>query len=262
MTELENALKQERETNVPTRKRRSQGESPEAEASASHRSSARTRRRVDYNDDNAFYRKATNGSDSLPTNKASTPEAADPDDPDAKVICPICQGPIKNSLAFQHTATCNGDPPAISEPAKTSSSDMRRSNSRDVPQSRANQEDDPNVQRLHLPNYTLLKVSAIRDLLRKCNVSTDVASRVYSTGRSEKSVLERRHRRWITLHNANCDELPARRRSFRDLKRELVEWEMREDQDEPAGPSHRDTEDREADKKHQVSIGMTIVHHC
>lgn len=267
LRDLEKAAAREQEelnAKVPTRKRRPADENEDSpERQRGVRASARSRNKVDYNDAAAFDGNSDDNDleqSRMPTedhsalDKAAEVEPAqDPNDPDAKVTCPICQGPIKLSLAFQHTATCTGEPriPERAEPTRPDTTVVQRSNSRDT--TKEVSEDDASLQRLHLPNYNLLKVTQLRDLLKKSNILAEIGSKSQAVGRSEKSILEKRHRRWITLWNANCDEAPARRRSFRDLKRELVEWEIREDQDEPQGPSSRDIEDRESDRQHRVS---------
>jgi E3 ubiquitin-protein ligase RAD18 len=79
---------------------------------------------------------------------------------------------------------------------------------------------NPRIQRPHfeptpLPtlNYSLLSDANLRKKLKDLGIS--------STG--NRPVLERRHREWLTLWNANCDA--SNPRSKAELLRELDTWE-------------------------------------
>jgi E3 ubiquitin-protein ligase RAD18 len=68
-------------------------------------------------------------------------------------------------------------------------------------------------QRLAAINYSLLKEQALRKKLGELGISS----------RGPRAMLEKRHREWLTIWNANCDA--ARPRSRVELLRDLDVWE-------------------------------------
>ena len=66
-------------------------------------------------------------------------------------------------------------------------------------------------------NYSIMKDAQLRAKLRELGIPT--------TG--TKHMLEKRHREWLTLWNANCDATHPR--SKQDLLRQLNEWERAEE---------------------------------
>lgn len=69
------------------------------------------------------------------------------------------------------------------------------------------------MERLPALNYSMLKESALRKRLAELGISSQ----------GPRSLLERRHKEYITMWNANCDA--ARPKSRHDLLRQLDAWE-------------------------------------
>ena len=64
-------------------------------------------------------------------------------------------------------------------------------------------------------NYALLKDNALRKKLQELGIPTW----------GDKQLLQRRHIEWLHLYNSNCDADESRRKSKRELLKELDTWE-------------------------------------
>lgn len=121
---------------------------------------------------------------------------------------------MKQWQVFKHLDTCTGPPdPASSsrpngQPSSSSgtTSSLMRSSTRQPPLTKR-------PERLPALNYSILKDQALRKKMAELGLST--------TG--SRQLLERRHKEWITLWNANCDSSRPKRRA--ELLHDLDVWE-------------------------------------
>ena len=123
---------------------------------------------------------------------------------DSLVPCPSCQKQMKVWKVFQHLETCPGP---ISESAEIKT----------FPSGRVLQAQQPRLQttleRLPALNYSMLKEQALRKMLAELGISNQ----------GPRLILERRHKEWITIWNANCDSVIPRKKS--QLLQDLDIWE-------------------------------------
>lgn len=123
------------------------------------------------------------------------------------MACPICSARMKEVLVNGHIDTsCPG-------PGGHSSSESNNISGPSVTTNLRLQR--PSFEPTPLPtlNYSLLNDTNLRKKLKDIGIS--------NTG--NRPALERRHREWLTLWNANCDA--AKPRSKTELLRELDTWE-------------------------------------
>ncbi|RYC54542.1 hypothetical protein CHU98_g11661, partial [Xylaria longipes] len=152
----------------------------------------------------------------------SEPSPVEPDD--GLVACPICWRRMKAVQVDRHIDTsCPGQPqPDPTPPAQAS----RRSSAKPTsitsvfpPSSSSSSSTfapsklQPPPDRLPALNYSMLKETQLRKELVDQGLST--------TG--NRGMLERRHREWVMIWNANCDSQRPRRRT--ELLHDLDVWE-------------------------------------
>jgi E3 ubiquitin-protein ligase RAD18 len=118
--------------------------------------------------------------------------------------CPICNRRMKIWQIYGHTDTCTGAPP----PEKTISDRSTKSFAASRPSAQSK-----GLERLPALNYSMLKEPNLRKKLQDLGISTA----------GNRALLERRHKEWTTLWNANCDSIRPKRRA--ELLRDLEEWE-------------------------------------
>ncbi|KFA48783.1 hypothetical protein S40293_01578 [Stachybotrys chartarum IBT 40293] len=138
-----------------------------------------------------------------PGKHAVSPElnvVADPAPADGLVPCPVCQKRMKEWQVFSHLETCTGPTPP---PPKKSSESSRPISTR--PQKPP--------ERLPALNYAMFKDQVLRKKLADLGISNQ----------GPRLLLERRHREWMTIWNANCDA--ARPRTQSELLHDLDIWE-------------------------------------
>lgn len=131
---------------------------------------------------------------------------------DGLVACPICQTRMKEADINKHLdASCawkpsypNAQPPT---PKKTTS----QANFFTTQASSSEQAKTP--ERLPVLAYSMLKDQALRKKLIELGINS-YGSRAH---------LERRHKEWVTLWNANCDSAHPKTRS--ELLQDLDSWE-------------------------------------
>lgn len=119
---------------------------------------------------------------------------------------------MKEALVFTHLDTCPGPTPQKKPAAKVpalGSSLARQHNT--------------SLERLPALNYSMLKDNALRKRLAELGISNSGA----------RALLERRHKEYITMWNANCDA--ARPKSRHDLLRQLDAWERTQGGRAPVG---------------------------
>lgn len=142
---------------------------------------------------------------------------------DGLVACPVCLQRMKENLVFQHLDTsCPGGPQPQPKRSRNSNSRLTRppnstsfpSRSSALPPLPQPQLQPPkNLERLPAIHYSMLKEPQLRKKLQELGISAG----------GTRQMLERRHKEWVTLWNANCDALHPRRKV--DLLHDLDAWE-------------------------------------
>jgi E3 ubiquitin-protein ligase RAD18 len=137
--------------------------------------------------------------------------------PEMSVFCPICQQPMRQWQVFSHLDRCTGPPHGhdnIDDEANHYLTLLPRQSTRDnVDDGVAS--DDTNNRPMRLPavNYSLMREQTLRKKLTQLGIPAS----------GSKHVLEKRHREWLTIWNANCDK--SRPKPTQDLLHELYVWE-------------------------------------
>lgn len=160
---------------------------------------------------------------SLPSSPGFPPMASTNLPPDDGLVeCPICLTRMKEQQVDRHIDTsCLGSPEAAAAaaaaakrrptPTQTPQPGFSSFNTRLPSQSTAQNQKPP--ERLPALAYSMLKDTALRKKLSELGLSTH----------GSRQLLEKRHKEWITLWNANCDSSRPKKRS--ELLRDLDEWE-------------------------------------
>ncbi|EJT77875.1 DNA repair protein rad18 [Gaeumannomyces tritici R3-111a-1] len=135
---------------------------------------------------------------------------------DGLVACPICWTRMKPMQVDKHIDTsCPGVPPenptSTKAPAAAPSSSSR--SSAPFGAAATQQLAKPPPERLPFLNYSILTDQALRKKLSALGVSPS----------GNRQLLERRHKEWVTLWNANCDSLRPKRKG--ELLQDLAVWE-------------------------------------
>jgi E3 ubiquitin-protein ligase RAD18 len=149
--------------------------------------------------------------------------------PEGFARCPMCQRPKKVEDMWQHTANCDGTP----EPKGGRSTRSRyaasngdnhhstHNSARRTTKTQVNtlqhrrKEPPPPMSRLPGINYALLNDAKLRKRLQELGISAS----------GKKDLLIRRHTEWLHLWNSNCDASDDRRKTKRELLKELDTWE-------------------------------------
>ncbi|KAK2044611.1 DNA repair protein rad18 [Colletotrichum somersetense] len=126
---------------------------------------------------------------------------------DGLVPCPICNTRMKEAQVFRHLDTCTG-----AKPQTTARSSSSRAPTPNTP-ARGGHRSTPAPDRLPAIAYSMLKDAALRKKMSDLGLST--------TG--TRLQLEKRHKEWVTLWNANCDSARPKRRA--ELLHDLDVWE-------------------------------------
>ncbi|PTB71002.1 DNA repair protein rad18 [Trichoderma citrinoviride] len=135
-----------------------------------------------------------------------------PDAPNGLVPCPLCNKKMKEWQVFGHLESCPGPSAAAaaaSNPNNTVASDNAAAPS--FAQSRRKQQ--RTLERLPPLNYSMLKEQALRKKMSDLGISSQ----------GPRVLLEKRHKEWLTLWNANCDAAIPKKRS--ELLHDLDAWE-------------------------------------
>lgn len=130
---------------------------------------------------------------------------------DGLVPCPICSTKMKEWQVFAHLENCTGAPPPTPKTTKNGAFPLQQQT---APKA---------AERLPAINYSMLKDNALRKKLTDLGLST-IGSR---------TLLEKRHKEWITLWNANCDAAKPKKRT--ELMRDLDMWERTQGGKAPMG---------------------------
>ncbi|KAK5634072.1 hypothetical protein RRF57_009786 [Xylaria bambusicola] len=149
----------------------------------------------------------------IPYPEAEQPE---PEPDDGLVACPICWKRMKAILVDKHIdTTCPGEPqpqPAPTPPARRTSAKPTNITSAFASTS-LSAKSQPPPERIPALNYSMLRDTQLRRELTDLGLSTS----------GNRGMLERRHREWVMIWNANCDSQQPRRRA--DLLHDLDVWE-------------------------------------
>ncbi|WYZ45090.1 hypothetical protein EsH8_VIII_000406 [Colletotrichum jinshuiense] len=127
---------------------------------------------------------------------------------DGLVPCPICNTRMKEAQVFRHLDTCTGQ----AQPQTASRASSSRISTPNTP-ARGGPRLTPAPERLPALAYSMLKDVALRKKMSDLGLST--------TG--SRPQLEKRHKEWVTLWNANCDSARPKRRA--ELLHDLDVWE-------------------------------------
>ncbi|KAI0466007.1 DNA repair protein rad18 [Xylaria cf. heliscus] len=150
------------------------------------------------------------------------PEPAPVEPDDGLVACPICWRRMKAVLVDRHIDTsCPGEPQPDPTPPRRSPSKPTTIRSVFAPSSSssastftfASGKPQPPPDRLPALNYSMLKEAQLRRELVEQGLSTS----------GNRGKLERRHREWVMIWNANCDSQRPRRRA--ELLHDMDVWE-------------------------------------
>lgn len=140
---------------------------------------------------------------------------------DGLVACPICWSRMKPWQVDRHIDTSCPGSPQPDNAASTPSADGRGgSNFGGTPRASLQSPPTPTPtkpqkppERLPTLAYSMLKDTALRKKLAELGLSTA----------GSRQMLERRHREWVTIWNANCDSARPKKRS--ELLHDLDVWE-------------------------------------
>ncbi|KAG5662896.1 hypothetical protein KAF25_005314 [Fusarium avenaceum] len=144
-----------------------------------------------------------------PTEEDEIVEVSDGDDDfqpepeDGLVACPVCQSRMKEWQVFKHLETCTGSTPKPRRTIASSSS----------PSAGQRRQQTPTFERLPAINYSMYKDPALRKKMSDLGISSQ----------GPRTLLQRRHKEWMTIWNSNCDA--AQPRKHRELLQDLETWE-------------------------------------
>ncbi|KAI8956916.1 DNA repair protein rad18 [Daldinia sp. FL1419] len=132
---------------------------------------------------------------------------------DGLVACPICLQRMKVDQVDRHIdASCPGEPQ--SRPRRSPSKpSLQSTNIPSAFSSSPKKAPTRTYERLPAVNYSMLKEPQLRKKLLEQGLSTA----------GSRQMLERRHKEWTTIWNANCDSQYPRRKG--DLLHDLDVWE-------------------------------------
>lgn len=119
----------------------------------------------------------------------------------------MCNKKMKEWQVFGHLESC----PGPSAPTNNPSNNVDSENSLSFGQSQRKQQ--RTLERLPPLNYSMLKEQALRKKMLELGLNNQ----------GPRPLLEKRHKEWLTLWNANCDAATPKKRS--ELLHDLDIWE-------------------------------------
>ncbi|PNP53025.1 hypothetical protein THARTR1_06540 [Trichoderma harzianum] len=131
-----------------------------------------------------------------------------PEAPGGLVPCPSCNKKMKEWQVFGHLESCPG-PSA----ANSSSSNNAVNSDTTLSFGQSHRRQQKTLDRLPPLNYSMLKEQALRKKMADLGISNQ----------GPRILLEKRHKEWLTLWNANCDAAVPKKRS--ELLHDLEGWE-------------------------------------
>lgn len=131
---------------------------------------------------------------------------------DGLVACPVCLMRMKEVQVYTHLdKSCPGSPqPQAQRKPKPAPTTIQPTNGF---QSLSQAAPVRSLERLPALNYSMLKEQQLRKKLNELGISTA----------GNRQMLEKRHKEWMTIWNANCDSLHPRRKA--ELLQDLDSWE-------------------------------------
>jgi E3 ubiquitin-protein ligase RAD18 len=158
----------------------------------------------------------------------------EPEIRDGLVACPICLSRMKETQVDKHLDTsCPGSPqPQYREILQHTTSMQQRSSGGMAGSASTWKPPGPqpqqsrNYERLPAVNYSMYKDQALRKKLSELGLSTI----------GPRQMLEKRHKEWMTIWNANCDSQYPRAR--RELMHDLDDWERTQGSRAPTSSRH------------------------
>ncbi|RGP80107.1 e3 ubiquitin- ligase rad18 [Fusarium longipes] len=139
----------------------------------------------------------------VPDSDDDDDEEYQPEPEDGLVACPICQDRMKDWQVFRHVETCTGPKP---KPQRTVASVSSPIYSQQRQNTKA-------PDRLPTINYSMYKDQALRKKMTDLGIPNQ----------GPRTLLERRHKEWMTIWNSNCDA--ARPKTRHELLQDLDVWE-------------------------------------
>ncbi|QPH04595.1 hypothetical protein C2857_001730 [Epichloe festucae Fl1] len=136
----------------------------------------------------------------------------DPSNVDSFVPCPSCQKQMKAWQVFRHLEACPG-PTAESGSSEFTSGPGVMQQQQQQQQQQRRQRPRRAIERLPALNYSILKEQALRKKLAELGISNQ----------GPRTLLEKRHKEWINLWNANSDSTDPKTRT--QLLQDLGIWE-------------------------------------
>ncbi|KAJ4155431.1 hypothetical protein LMH87_000673 [Akanthomyces muscarius] len=190
----------------PKRKAEDDEESSQPEPQSKRlRSSARLSSRAD----------VTPPAPSIDVVEDSEDEDFEPENNDGLVPCPMCQRRMKEWQVFAHLESCPGPDAAAAaaSPRKPNINTNTTQTQQAQPTGQMQRQQQKTLERLPSLSYSIFKEQALRKKLAELGISNQ----------GPRPLLERRHKEWLTIWNANCDAAQPRRRAA--LLHDLDVWE-------------------------------------
>ncbi|KAF7560235.1 hypothetical protein G7046_g3905 [Stylonectria norvegica] len=124
---------------------------------------------------------------------------------DGFVSCPVCERRMKDWQVFKHLEAC----PGPESPPQKRNGDSGSGTSFNNFQGQKPKA----LERLPALNYSMYKEQALRKKMSEIGISSQ----------GSRSLIEKRHKEWMTIWNANCDAARPKKRA--DLLQDLDVWE-------------------------------------
>ena len=125
----------------------------------------------------------------------------------------MCQRRMKEWQVFAHLESCPGPDAAAASPRKPNINTDTTQTQQAQPTGQMQRQQQKTLERLPSLSYSIFKEQALRKKLAELGISNQ----------GPRPLLERRHKEWLTIWNANCDAAQPRRRAA--LLHDLDVWE-------------------------------------
>lgn len=220
------------ETNVKPDKRKA--ESLESQGTSSEMRVTRSSHKAPESRDNASGGPLdTHASKKQKTRGQRTSKAVSDSDSDIEIIpgdlnnpatmvpCPVCNKLLRNSDMNSHLDKCLAGTGGVKQ-SVTSFATSGRSKKAETTVSRKAANSNVPEKKIPLPHFPSLKLKDYKALLQQHHLSRDGST----------DVMTRRLNQYILLHNANLDSDRVHRKSLKEIREELSEWESLKDADD------------------------------
>lgn len=125
----------------------------------------------------------------------------------------MCQRRMKEWQVFAHLESCPGPDAPTASPRIPNLNNDATQTQQAQPTGQMQRQQQNTLERLPSLSYSIFKEQALRKKLAELGISNQ----------GPRPLLERRHREWLTIWNANCDAAQPRRRAA--LLHDLDVWE-------------------------------------